>query len=319
MIVSITGATGFIGRKLAQRHLERKDTVRVLTRQDPGRFPHSPEVQVYRGDLGDGDTPLEAFLDGADVLYHCAGELRDKARMRQVHVEGTEILLRAAQRRVARWVQLSSVGVYGPHREGVVTEKAAIHPVGEYETTKAAAEHLVIEERSRAGASWVVLRPSIVFGPGMPNQSLQQMIAMIDSGLFFFMGEPGASANYIHVDNVVEALMLCGLAGRASGGIYNLSDHLTIEHFVAIIARALDKPVPTLRVPEFLARWPASLAQRLRIRLPLTPSRIDALTSRAIYQSDRIVKELGYSPALPIEEGLVLFVKECRDNSANPV
>lgn len=308
MIVSITGGTGFIGRQLALRHLSAGDRVRVLSRsRGPVGLPAS--VQFHQGDLVEGPVePLHGFLDGAEVLYHCAGELRDRARMREVHVRGTRRLLEAAEGRIKHWVQLSSVGVYGPRSAGIVTEDAPCQPQGDYETTKAEADRILIEEASSRGLSFSILRPSIVFGPGMPNQSLFQMIRMIEKGRFFFIGSSGASANYIHVDGVVEALMLCARLPAAKGRIYNLSDHRTLEEFVGAIAGALEIRPPRLRMPEGPVRLAARLG-KLVPAFPLTPSRIDALVGRTLYPSGRIERELGYRHVTSMEEGLRQLVE----------
>ena len=121
MKIAITGGTGFIGRKLVIHHLEQGHEVRVLSRRPSDSKDLSASVLWFHGDLS-ATLELQSFVDCADVLYHCAGELSDETRMKEVHVEGTKRLIRAAVGRVRRWVQLSSVGAYGKKLEGVITE-----------------------------------------------------------------------------------------------------------------------------------------------------------------------------------------------------
>jgi len=302
MIVAITGGTGFIGRKLVLRHLERGDEVRVLSRNSPSEvgLPHS--VHWFRGDLS-GTDDLQAFAGGADVLYHCAGEIGDESRMEAVHVVGTRRLIETATGRIDRWVQLSSTGAYGRQREGMVTERTDLNPRGMYEVTKVKSDGLVNAASSSGAFQHVILRPSIVYGAAMPNQSLYSLISMIRRGWFFFIGESGASANYIHVDNVVEALVLCGKMPQAKGQVYNVSDYRTMEEFVAIIAQHLGCAVPHLRLPALPVRVLAKLFGLIP-GVPLTQARIDALTTRAIYSSEKIEQELGYRHPLSMEDGL---------------
>jgi nucleoside-diphosphate-sugar epimerase len=302
VIVAITGGTGFIGRKLVARHLALGDRVRVLTRRAAAEVPFGEAVALFRGDLASGGDILAPFAEGASLLYHCAGELRDPARMHAVHVEGTRRLLAAAGRTIGRWVQLSSVGAYGPRNSGVVTEETPLRPRGVYEETKAESDRLVLAAAS-SGLVFSMVRPSIVFGPEMTNRSLFQLIAMIDRGLFFFIGEPGARANYIYVDNVVEGLVRCGTVPSAANRIYNLTDCRTLESFIGTIARALGRPVPTRRLPERPVRWAARLAGRLP-RVPLTEARVAALVNRASYSTARIEHEVGYAHPVSMEEGL---------------
>lgn len=307
MIIAITGGTGFIGRELVERHLARGDTVRVLTRRTASAAGLPQGVAVFQGDLVAGAS-LHDFVDQADVLYHCAGEVRDEARMAELHVTGTRRLAEAAGGHIGRWVQLSSVGVYGQPRSGRITEASPLAPRGLYETTKKISDDLV-QAAGMAGAfEWSMLRPSIVFGEGMPNQSLFQLIRVIDQGRFFFIGKPGASANYIHVDNVIDALLLCAQAPAAQARTFNLSDYATLEDFVAMIAAALGKPLPHWRLPELLARGLALAGTALTRRFPLTPSRVDAMTTHARYPTDAIETALGYTRRVTLQAGINSFV-----------
>lgn len=303
MIVAITGGTGFIGRKLVVRHLALGHEVRVLTR----RKEVTPGVKLCPGDLSATDL-LRSFANGADILYHCAGEIRDETRMHAVHVAGTQHLIDAASGRIGRWVQLSSVGAYGRQRQGVVTEQTKTRPLGIYEVTKVLSDELVSAASHGGAFEHAILRPSNVYGAEMSNQSLFGLINMIGCGRFFFIGAPGASANYIHVDNVVAALMLCGTQRQANNRLFNLSDHRTLETFVAVIADALGRPAPRFRLPEWSVRLPTKLLGSIP-GFPLTQSRVDALLGRAIYCTSRVEQELGYWHAVSMEDGLRELVR----------
>lgn len=308
MIVAITGGTGFIGTRLVLRHLSHGDVVRILTRYNTIDIETSQGLYLFRGDLTSDFKKMIPFVDGVDVLYHCAAEIKDQTKMYSVNVKGTENLCAAANGRIGHWVQLSSVGAYGPQYSGIVTEETPLNPMGTYEMTKTESDQIVINVARSGAFTYSILRPSNVFGPTMTNQSLFQMVAMIDKGGFFFIGKPGASANYIHVDNVVEGLVRCGTMATARGRIYNLSDHRTIEEFVTIIADELWKPVPKLRLPEMPVRWVARLCEKLP-HFPLTESRVDALTNRSSYSIERIQQELGYFHQFSMEDGLRQMVK----------
>jgi len=314
MLVGITGGTGFVGKALVLRHLDIGDTVRLLSRRSANEITLPEVVRVFRGDLTGSVASLVRFVDGVDVLYHCAGEIRDPTRMYSVNVTGTENLCAAANGRIGHWVQLSSVGVYGPQYSGIVTEETALNPVGVYEKTKTESDQLVINAAREGAFTYSILRPCKILGIGMIDQSIFQMITFINKGLFFFIGKPGASANYIHVDNVVEGLILCGKMPGGRGGIYNLSDHRTIEKFVAVIADALSRPLPRLRLPETAVRWMAKVCGKLP-GFPLTESRVNGLTTRSVYSIERIQHELGYTHQFSMEDGLHHMVRVWKQNS----
>ena len=302
MIVAITGGTGFIGKHLLARHVARGDQVRYLTRRGAAKDTRGASAHI--GDLGRSVDELRRFVRGAEVLYHCAAELRDEVEMHNTNVLGTANLLAAASGEIGRWVQLSSTGVYGSELHGDINEGAEINPVNAYERSKATSDKLVCAAAEKQNLPCVVLRPSNVYGTDMPNQSLFQLIKMIDSGMFFFIGKHGAVANYIQVENVVDALVLCGTGGLPfNGRAYIVSDHRTLEDFVGAIAAALGKKAPQKRLPESLVRAAVALAGSIP-KFPLKPSRVDALTNRTVYRADRIGRELGYKNKISLEEGI---------------
>ena len=304
MLVGITGGTGFIGKALVLRHIVAGDTVRLLSRCSENKTMLPKSVELFHGDLTGQVAQLVRFVDKVDILYHCAAETKDQNKMHSVNVEGTRNLCIAASQRIGHWVQLSSVGTYGSQYRGIITEETPLLRMGSiYEKTKTESDQLVIDFSRRSAFTYSILRPCKILGLRMTDKSVFQMITFISKGIFFFIGKSGASANYVHVDNVVEGLVLCGKMSAAKGRIYNLSDHRTIEDFVGIIANELRKPLPKLRLPEIPVRWIARLCEGLP-HFPLTAARVKGLTSRAVYSIERIQHELGYVHQVSIEDGL---------------
>jgi nucleoside-diphosphate-sugar epimerase len=309
MIVAVTGGTGFIGRELVRRHLAQGDSVRVLTRR-----PRSGEgVEWIAGDLAAQAPDLRPFVDGVDILYHCAGEVRDPARMQALHVDGTQRLIDAARGRIGRWVQLSSVGAYGLRRSGEVTEETPTAPSGPYETTKTEADARVVEAATAGAFRCTILRPSNVIGAAMTNRSVFQLIGAIARGLFVFIGPPGAQTNYVHVGNVAQAAMACGRRSSEIAETFIVSDGCTFEHFVERVASGLGRPAPRRRVPEWLARQAANGLGWLK-GFPLTPQRVDALTGRAVYSDAKLRRMLGYFPEVTIDAAIDELVSTWRSN-----
>jgi nucleoside-diphosphate-sugar epimerase len=310
MEVGISGANGFIGRFLVKKHLEMGDKVHVLTRKH-GTFDN--RVNTHVGDLLDANT-LKSFVSGIDVIYHCAAEIKENAKMKAVNVEGTRNLITAASGKIKHWVQLSSVGVYGPVSSGVISEEQPYNPINEYERTKLDADKLVIEAGKKNLFSFTIIRPSIVFGANMTNKSIFELIKTIDNRLYFFIGKKGASANYVPVENVIEALYLAGTHPRAVNSIYIISNWCTIEDFVKFIAERLSRQPPKLRMPIgailFLARITSFIP-----RNPLTISRLNALTNRSVYSTEKIEKELGYKTYYSIEKGVEVLINQYKKNS----
>lgn len=160
-IVLLTGASGFIGRNIAEAITARGETdLRVMARPTTV-LPESSKASIYVGDITDGDS-LHSALAGADTIVNAATYTgTDALRATQVNSDGTRNLLEAAARNgVSRFIQISTTSVYGtgPHRgEGTslpyAPESAASH-------SRASAERFVLE----AGGS--VIRAGLIYGPG---------------------------------------------------------------------------------------------------------------------------------------------------------
>lgn len=304
MKVAITGGTGFIGKHLIARHLSMGDDVIYLTRKKP---EFKSEARSFIGDLSSPKAELKKFIKDADVLYHCAAEVHNVRSMQSTNVEGTKNLIESAKESVGRWIQLSSTGVYGQGIQGVVTENSPLSPSNPYEISKAESDKLLLHAAKQHEFDAFILRPSIVYGTDMPNQSIFSLIKMVDKGLFFYIGKKKTIANYVHVENVVDALVLCATTTGNNSGTYIVSDSCDLESFIKFIAVALDKQPPGKSIPEPLARLVAGCLSKLT-SFPLTSSRIDALTSTTMYDVHKIKEELNFTNNILMIDGITQLV-----------
>lgn len=310
MKISITGASGFIGKILCDELVKLNHVIFILTRKD---VPSTAQVNVVKGDLIFDNANLRVFVDRADVVCHCAGEIKDETLMERVHVEGTKHLLAAVQASITKygkpvhWMQLSSVGAYGVDGPGsrgsrIINEQSPENPFGAYELTKTASDRLIYEFAQQEPLfSFTILRPTVVIGSSMPNQSFHAMARMIKRGLFFRIGRQQTIANYVHVDDVVQALIKCLFDVRARGQVFIVSNDCPLEMVVDSLANAMNVPAPKWVVPERPLRL-LMKATSPWIKLPLTIARIDALTRQTHYSSDRISQTLDFSPVASIPE-----------------
>lgn len=294
--VAITGGTGFIGSALVEAHLRRGDRVRVLTRKS-GTQPDG--AILFEGDLATS-IPI-AFTDGVDIVYHLAAEMTDAARMEVVNVKGTQRLLDAAMGRCGRWVQLSSVGVYGAPTHGAdITELTKPTPTNAYEVSKLSSDRAVELTCAAAGCDWAILRPSNVIGASMRNQSAFALVRSIIAGHFAFIGSRDAISTYIHVDDVVVALRL--MANAPTGSIVNVSSDCPWTLLVRRVCERVNCRRPRVRIPLPLARLLARTMGALP-GFPLTPSRVESIARVGGYPDTHARNLLGYRPGRPMPEG----------------
>lgn len=113
--------------------------------------------------------------------------------------------------------------------------------------------------------------------------------------------------NYVHADDVVHALTLCGEHPEAKGKTFIVSECLQLAEFVDIVSDRIGIETARRIFPEWPIRMVANMLSWLP-RFPLTPSRIDALTNRVVYSQESITRVLGYHPEKGIEKGLIELV-----------
>lgn len=315
----VTGGNGFIGRHLIEVLCEQGYAVTVLSRQETPDFPSN--VRVVKGDLTSENCNLDLFLESCDVIFHCAGEIRDESKMKALHIDGTQKLVDMAlakikeTRQEIHWVQLSSVGVYGPidgkpNEKRTVTEQSPIRPRGQYEVTKSVADDIVVKASVQSGFTYSIVRPSNVIGEGMPNSSLINLAKIIQKGFFAYIGEKGAVSTYVHVDDVINLLITCASDARAKGEIFNISNDCLLEDVVNSVADGVRIKRPKLSLPESLVRISQKIISKF-IHLPLTEQGINVLTSRTVYPCTKLQKYLGYKPKVSVAKSIGnIIIKE---------
>lgn len=304
----VTGATGFIGQHVVEHLLLEGSDVRVLTRGDRS-FPQSwlGHVDVVYGDLNDSKA-LQKAVEGCELVFHFAAELRDFKQMDRVNIEGTNCLLEACDRAgINKLIHLSSVGVMGVTRKGNVDEREPCTPRNNYERSKFVAEKLVLAWSKNSGKQTIVIRPTNVFGDG-PHGGSDSMLAWlkaIKQGIFVFFSRRAIS-NYVYVKDVADAC--CSAAKMDASGVFIVNDFCPLADFVSAASAALGVPAPKIFIPAPFSYVTALLFQvffRLaRRNSPLTLSRVRALSSRTCYLSNRIRETWGWFPSIGYKIGL---------------
>ena len=306
-LIALTGASGFIGNVLAQKLLQQGFKVRALTRQKTPQ--NSPGLEWFVGDLK-STQDWSGFLKGVDIVVHMAAELNNTELMQAINVDGPLRMLDAALNcGVKRWVQLSSVGAYGPVNQGWVSEATPPNPQGVYEQSKTQFDDALVKKLKDSSTEFCIVRPSNVYGPGMRNQSLNQMQRIVKNGWFAFIGPTGGSANYVHVDDVVKAVIKAAMCPAAANQTYVVSDWTTLENMVLAMAQAVNVNQPIFRLPLWLAKMAAYGLYWLP-KWPLSPGRVNALSNRSRYNTQKIEKELGWYVSMPVVLGLRQLVAQ---------
>lgn len=290
----ITGANGFIGRRLIQ------PGERALVRR-PSGFPNE-----VIGDLLD-PACLARACEGVEVVFHCAGlaDVQDDSEAQwRINFEGTRnMLVAASQTGVKCFVFLSSVKAMAEPGDECIDEDWLGKPTTAYGLAKLAAEEAVLEAGAKYGMHVVNLRLVMVYGRGNRG-NLWKMAQAIRKGWFPGLPETGNRRSIVHVQDVVEAARLVAGRPEANRRTYIIayprpySTH-EIEETIRAILRA-----PTLwRMPSWALRAAGWSHPRLH-------EIVERLMGSACYSPARIERELGWRARIGIENGLQEMLHE---------
>lgn len=331
--VLVTGGTGFIGRRLVAALKERRARTRVLMRApkiENQTFCNPRDVEIAAGDL-DNPASLARACAGMDTVFHIAGfahvDTGDTPEVATQHwhvnAVGTFNLMDAARAaRVKRCVFLSSVKAVGDPGPRCVDEGWDAAPDTPYGRAKRAAEERVLAVGRESGMHTVNLRPALVYGPGM-KANLARLIAAVRQGWLPPLPETGNRRSLVHVDDVVQALLLAAAHPAAAGQTYFVTDGRPYSggELYRLICQALDRPSPRWAVPAAALWGLVELADGLRRLIGHRDRKawamLDKLLGWACFDSRRIVNELGYRPVWDLERALPELLQESIRNAVN--
>lgn len=310
----VTGATGFIGGRLARRLVERGYSVTALARTpESAAALQAHGITPVIGDIRDRESMREA-MRGSDVVFHVAGWYhiggRDTAQAEEINVLGTRNVLGLAhQLGVPKVVFTSTVAVYGDTRGRVIDENEP-RPgepfLTEYDRTKSMAHFDVALPLIEKGAPIVIVQPGGVYGPGDHSQ-LGEMMERFFRGQFVVFPAPDLTLTVAHIDDIVEGHLLAAEKGRVGQNYILAGPTYKMKDLAQLWARVTGRPAPLLYLPPWMVQPFAPLLGWLEQFIPM-PSLINAESVRiaaATYpaSAEKARVELGWQPR-PVEEGL---------------
>ena len=203
--IALTGATGFVGRRVLALAAGTGVKLRVLARR-PSALDPGPEI--IEGDILDEDA-LARLTAGAAAVIHCAGAIAGSPDiLASVNVEGTRRIAAAARRAgIARFVHVSSLAAREPALSG-------------YALTKRLGEREVMD--GLAAESWVILRPPVVYGPGDP--ATLPLLNQFTRSSAWLPGSRLQRFSLIYVDDLARALLHLAGTHQPHGSIHELHD-----------------------------------------------------------------------------------------------
>lgn len=304
MKVLVTGASGFVGTATCARLVTQGMDVIGTVRHPLAQPLQGVDYRIV-GNLS-ADTDWRGALGGVDTVVHCAARVHvmretvadPLAAFRTANVVGTVQLARqAAERGIRRFIFLSSVKVNGEGGVGAYRETGLAAPKDIYGLSKYEAELGLREIATQAGMELVVLRPPLIYGPGVKG-NFQSLMRVLARGIPLPLGALQNRRSLVALGNIVDLIVTCIRHPAAVNETFLVSDgeDLSTTELIRRLALAMGRPACLVPVP----------ATALTIGLTLLGKREVAtrLCGTLLVNTTKVRQLLGWAPPVSIDEGL---------------
>lgn len=312
----VTGATGCIGSALTFRlAIEGWQVVTLVRDRARASFLNQlPNIELVEGELADSEK-LASAMSGCQTVFHLAAKVHaatgtTATEFERDNVVGARNVVAAAiENRVERFVQFSTVAVYGESND-LLDETSLPTPTTDYGRSKLEAERIAL---SAGELKTTVLRLPVVYGE-RDRGNVARLIGAIRRNRYLIVGDGQNLKSMVAVENVVDAALLVADDRRAIGQTFIVTDERPYSQLeiAATIAELLGKrrPVKLPRWPLMLAGQAADVIEKLiGIELPISSDRVRKLSSNTVFSSAKIERELGFKPRITLREGLANELK----------
>lgn len=303
--ILLTGATGFVGQRLLSMLKENGHHCRAAVRRPSSTVDVFAESVVV-GDI-DAHTDWGKAVAGMDVVVHLAARvhiMHDQAdnplvEFRKINLDGTRSLAQAAARAgVKRLVYISSIKVNGEASKGrPFTPQDTPSPSDPYAIAKWEAEQALQEISRQTGLEVVIVRPTLVYGPGV-KANFFNLIKLVRKRIPLPLAGINNRRTLVSLDNLANLLMTCCEHPAAAGHVFLAGDDETVStaELIARIARAFGQRPPLFYFPPGLLAWAARLLGRQAVWLRLSGSlEVDNSDAKSV---------MGWQPVSSMDEEL---------------
>jgi nucleoside-diphosphate-sugar epimerase len=310
----VTGATGFIGGRLARRLRAEGHEVTALVRS-PGQAGDLAGLgmALRAGDITDA-ARVRAAMQGADRVFHLAAwykvGARDRSMAWKINVDGTRNVLQAMRELgIPKGVYTSTLAVFSDTGGRVVDESyrpTLLHWLSEYDRTKAAAHFEVALPLMEAGLPLVIVQPGLNYGPGDTSATRDTFIQYLKGKLPLV--PRGTAFCWAHVDDTVDAHLRAIERGRAGESYIVAGPPHTLAEAMDLAERITGVRAPRLRPGPAAMRALAAVVGALERVVPIPETMASEtlrVTAGATYLGThaKARRELGFDPR-PLEVGL---------------
>ena len=321
----VTGATGFIGKHLVKRLVEEgRDVICLVRETSDTKSLERLGAELFFGDITDQKS-VETAVEGVDLIFHLAGEVYPKRSKNyfDINVIGTKNLMKACVgKNIKRVVYFSSTAVYGPTKDTklFVNESDRCKPITQYGKSKLEAEKVLFHYYEEYSVPIAVLRPPVVYGPGLYEFSLSYLI--LESVLkrkFVMVGNGNNYISLCYIDNLIHGALLAAVREEAIGEIFIISDAetMTLKEIIDFIYNIKNIKNNYHNIPKWIALIVSAFLYLITIVIKypvcVSPKTIYELTGGWGTNVKKVKELLNYTAVVSFHDGIETTFKSLKN------
>ena len=311
--ILVTGANGFVGKSLITSLIKNDYAVTAACRHGKESLTPGQNINYVHFELGKPDEDYDLSLKDVDVVVHLAARVHfddsksanKKKHYYETNVLGTKLLAEAAAKKnVKRFIFLSTIKVNGEtnsvdsKNEPIAFEEDNVpEPEDLYANSKLQAETELREICKKSQMEFVILRPALIYGPGVKANFLSLIKFVINGKFPFPLSSINNKRSFIYIGNLVDAILQCIESPNVKNKLYLLNDtNISVPDLIKQIAAYSHKKIFMFPFPVFILKILFSLVGKRKL--------VSRLTDSLIIDNSKFIEDLKWCPPFTFDEGI---------------
>ena len=327
MKILVTGATGFIGKHLVKRLIQ-KHKIRCFVRKESKEkdifILKKLGAEILLGDLFDINH-LKKSMENIDAVFHLAGGgyvattfKKGYEELRKLNVLSTQKVIEAAvESKVKRFVHFSSISAMGIIVEKELNENSECKPETPHEVLKYETEKIM--DRYKNKILITIIRPGIVYGPYGMNSEILQLAKIMKKNFFVIPGNGKNIMPWVYVDDLVNATIIAFEENKKTNEKFIVvsEPQPTFNELISSVSDSLAIKVFVIHIPAFTFKFGAFMLEKLGDLFKFAPIinsvRARSMVSNRIYNINKI-KKIGYKQRSNFNDSIKSTIKWYKEN-----